>query len=110
LQLERKKPASCLVAKSALAGFMVVLLLGFSALAASPTLHQLIHHDAGSPDHDCFVTLFAKGQITLASAAQGLTVMAALFGGVALLAKNFVPSSPDYCFSASRAPPASVRF
>ena len=87
---------------------MVVLLLGFSALAASPSLHQLIHHDAGSSDHDCFVTTFAKGHVTLASAAQSLAVMVVLFGGVALLAKNFVPSSTDYCFSASRAPP--VRF
>ena len=106
--MERKQSAARIGAKSALAGLLAVLLLGFSALAASPSLHQLVHHDAGSPDHDCFITFFAKGQVTPATTVQGLALVAVLLGVVALLAENFVPSSTDYCFSASRAPP--VRF
>jgi hypothetical protein len=108
VQLERNKSAVRFGAKSALAGFLVVLLLGISALAASPSLHELIHHDAGSADHNCFITFFAKGHVTPATTVQGLALVAVIFGGVALLADNFIPSSTDYCFSASRAPP--VRF
>ncbi|HTA29185.1 MAG TPA: hypothetical protein VK731_01795 [Candidatus Cybelea sp.] len=108
MQLEHKKSVSCQVAKSALAGFLIVLLLGYSALAASPSLHELIHHDAGSADHNCFITLYAKGHITPVAAVEFLALIAVLFGAVALLADQFVPSSTDYCFSASRAPP--VRF
>jgi len=107
LQLESKKSASWLVAKPVLAGFLVVLLLGYSALAASPSLHELVHHDAGSVDHNCFITFFARGQITPAAALQGLALIAVLAGGIALLAENFVPASTDYCFSSSRAPPVS---
>jgi hypothetical protein len=110
VQLERKAFASCRVAKPALAGFLVVLLLGYLALAASPSLHELVHHDAGSADHNCFITFFAGGHITPAAAAQALVVVITLFGGVALLADRFAPASTDYCFSASRAPPVSVRF
>jgi hypothetical protein len=88
LQLERNKSASCFVAKSALAGFLVALILGYCALAASPSLHELFHHDAGSSDHNCFITFFARGQITPAASMQ----------------------STDYCFSPSRAPPVFSRF
>ena len=97
-----------LVAKSAIAGFLAVLLLGVSVLAVSPSLHQLVHHDAGSPDHQCFITFFAKGHVAPAVTAQTVALVAVLFGGVRLLADNFLPSSTAYCFSASRAPP--VRF
>lgn len=110
LQLERKKSASWLVAKSALAGFLVALVFGYSALAASPSLHELLHHDAGSAEHNCFVTFFAKSQITPAASLQSLAIIVMLFGGVALLADTFVPASTDYCFSSSRAPPVSNRF
>lgn len=108
MQLERKKSVSRQFAKSAIAGFLAVLLLGVSALAASPSLHELVHHDAGSADHNCFITFFAKGHVTTAAAAQDLALIVVLFGGVALLTDNFLPSSTDYSFSASRAPP--VRF
>jgi hypothetical protein len=110
LQMERNKSASALVAKPALAGFLALLLLAYSALAVSPSLHELLHHDAGSSDHNCFITFFAKGQITPAAIVQGAVLVAALFGGVALLADFSIPASKDYCVSASRAPPASSRF
>jgi hypothetical protein len=34
-------------------------------LTASPDLHELIHHDADSSDHDCAVTVFLAGQVDL---------------------------------------------
>ena len=46
---------------------LVPLLIGvillIDLMAASPALHELIHVDAGQPDHHCTVTLFAHGQI-----------------------------------------------
>jgi hypothetical protein len=39
----------------------VVLLL--DAMAACPDLHELIHHDADEPGHECAVTMFAHGQV-----------------------------------------------
>ena len=39
----------------------IVLLL--NAMAASPGLHELFHPDAGQPQHQCAVTMFAHGQV-----------------------------------------------
>ena len=47
----------------ALAGLLVALVLGLNALAASSTLHELIHKDADRASHTCSVTLFAHGQV-----------------------------------------------
>jgi hypothetical protein len=48
--------------RSALAAALVAVLLLVEAMAASPELHQRIHHDADAPDHECAVTMFAHGQ------------------------------------------------
>ncbi len=61
LQLENrhfKQPAR---AVTALLLAMLVLLL--DAMAACPALHELIHHDADKPGHECAVTLFAHGNV-----------------------------------------------
>ncbi|HTS17959.1 MAG TPA: hypothetical protein VMP11_10330 [Verrucomicrobiae bacterium] len=39
------------------------MILLINLMAASPALHELIHVDAGQPDHHCTVTLFAHGQV-----------------------------------------------
>jgi hypothetical protein len=44
------------------------LFLFLQTLAAAPVLHQLIHDNAGQPDHHCAVTLLAQGQIDAAPA------------------------------------------
>lgn len=36
-------------------------LLAVVAMAASPQLHELIHHDADHDDHECAVTLMLAG-------------------------------------------------
>ena len=39
----------------------IVLLLNL--LAASPSLHERLHPDAGQAEHQCAVTIFAHGQV-----------------------------------------------
>jgi hypothetical protein len=88
-----------------LLGISLVLLL--SVLGASPSLHKLLHSDADQADHHCVITLFTKGQVIPATAAQSLAIVVILFGGVALLAETFLLPTTDYCISSSRAPPSS---
>lgn len=40
---------------------LMLALLWLLALAASPSLHELVHPDAGHEDHDCAVTVFLSG-------------------------------------------------
>ena len=41
---------------------MIASLLFLNLLAASPSLHEWFHADAGHEDHQCAVTMFAHGQ------------------------------------------------
>lgn len=43
--------------------FLAAMLEWAALLAACPTLHELIHHDADDGHHDCAATLFLAGQI-----------------------------------------------
>lgn len=54
--------------------FLVLLL---NLLAAVPSLHELIHHDAGEADHQCAVTMFAHGQVDSSVVEVALPVPAA---------------------------------
>jgi hypothetical protein len=45
----------------------ILLVLLLNLLAASPTLHEKIHADAGHAEHQCVVTLFAHGQVDAAN-------------------------------------------
>jgi hypothetical protein len=59
-----------------------LLLLAVGALACSPSLHQLVHSDAGDENHCCAVTAFAHGQ------AEGPAL------SITLTAPPLVPESP----------------
>ncbi|MDR3460645.1 MAG: hypothetical protein P4N60_24715 [Verrucomicrobiae bacterium] len=61
--------------KEVIASLLVALVLLLDALAACPSLHELIHKDAGLPEHQCGVTLFAHGQVD--SAVVDVPVVAA---------------------------------
>jgi hypothetical protein len=61
LQLENRHFKQPCWAVTALLLAILVLLL--DAMAACPVLHELIHHDADEPGHECAVTLFAHGQV-----------------------------------------------
>jgi hypothetical protein len=47
----------------AIAALLVALILFIDVMAACPALHELIHHDADEPGHECAVTMFAHGQV-----------------------------------------------
>ncbi len=51
------------VIASVLAGFVLLL----NAMAASPSLHEWFHADAGKAEHQCAVTLFAHGKVDSAT-------------------------------------------
>jgi hypothetical protein len=50
-------------ARAVIASLLVCVVLLLEAMAACPELHELIHHDADEPGHDCAVTMFAHGQV-----------------------------------------------
>jgi hypothetical protein len=101
--LQQSKPG-----KTTLAFVLAAFVLLLAALASSPTLHKLIHADAGAPDHECVISLFANGHVSSAPDAQILIGLALLFGGIALLAATLNFSKADYRFSSSRAPPSAL--
>ena len=107
LQLERNKSVFHLVAKSALAGFLALLLLGYSTLGANASLHQLIHSDSTPDGLNCVVCLLAQGQVD--SVAVIPFVFAFAFGLLFLV--HLAPTENllqfDFRLSPSRAPPSS---
>ena len=46
---------------------LIGLVLLLNAMAACPTLHELIHKDADKADHECAVTMFAHGKVDSAT-------------------------------------------
>ena len=84
----------------------VFLVLLLNLLAASPSLHEKFHADAGHAEHQCAVTLFAHGQVD--SACVDVPVSLPL---------NFDIAAPQVAFSdfspaienlpSGRAPPVS---
>ncbi len=49
--------------KAVIASLLAGLVLILVAMAACPALHELIHRDADSAEHQCAVTLFAHGHV-----------------------------------------------
>ena len=68
---------------------LIVLLLNL--LAAAPALHELVHPDAGNPDHECAITLFAHGQVDAPVANVPVTVPV----GVAENFPQYILPSPE---------------
>jgi hypothetical protein len=57
-----KRPGKAIIA-SLLTGLVLLL----NAMAASPSLHEWFHSDAGDSGHRCAVTMFAHGQVDSSS-------------------------------------------
>lgn len=86
---------------------LIFFVLVLNLLAASPALHQSLHHDSNHAEHQCAVTLFAHGNVESATVDVALTVPL-----------TFADSSPLIQFSifspaienlpAGRAPPVST--
>jgi hypothetical protein len=92
-------------AKRAFSLLCLAIFLSLQALAASPTLHKWLHHDADKVDHDCAVTMLAHGGIHLGSAAPVVvssapSVIEKVLEPVSLVLKV------DYRLLPGRAPPS----
>jgi len=49
--------------KAALAALLSGTILFLDSMAVCLALHELIHHDADKPGHECAVTIFAHGKV-----------------------------------------------
>jgi len=92
----------------ALRAFSLVCLLKLLALmmlAAAPSLHHHLHHDADKADHQCAVTMLATGKMQTTS---GMPVISrpALYGVVETLSPTPIFFAVDYQLLPGRAPPA----
>jgi len=104
-QLQLKPKTCAFVAKSALAGLLVLLLLFSSVLAVSSAHRQ--SHDFGraTPNHPCAFCLFTQGQITLSDVGPPSVRGSAVVSGIVAPFHSAIPASADYRLSPSRAPP-----
>lgn len=91
-----------------LAAWLIAQILFIAALAASPSLHRALHHDADNDDHECAVTLFIHGQVSTTATVMVVAAIAAFFGGARLLSDSRVFAPAVYRFSSSRGPPALI--
>jgi hypothetical protein len=90
--------------KSALAAWLVGMILLLDAMAACPALHELIHKDADEADHHCAVTMFAQGKID--SVACEVPVVTPTVRVETAPAANFIVfSAPVENLPHGRAPP-----
>jgi hypothetical protein len=96
----------CRVGKFILAFLLAGLVLFVGASAASHSLHKFLCSDAGSPEHDCLITSFHKGKVSTVTTALVSVGIIACASWSLPVAKIIVPSSADYRFSSSRAPPS----
>lgn len=84
----------------------ILIILLLNLLAASPSLHELLHADAGQPGHQCAVTVFAHGKVdstTVEVAAVTPTVCLEVFqpGYISFISTSVNTLPPG------RAPPVS---
>lgn len=95
------------LAKSAVTGFLAVLLLLAVLFSVSPALHQTLHAAGNANSHFCLVCSLVQGQVDSAEVAVVSTVLALGF----LLGGRLPNVSPvlavDFRLSPSRAPPRS---
>jgi len=93
-------------AKSALAGFLSLLLLLAVVVSASPVLHETLHAGTNANSHLCLACSLAQGQV---GSTELALVSAVLVLGLELgrrLCETQLLPAVDYRLSPSRAPPA----
>jgi hypothetical protein len=95
----------CGNAKTVLSAFLVLQMLALLVFAASPVLHQALHHDNDKPGHDCLITTFVKGQLSEAVMVPVVMLLAAFVICAALLPSLRPRLLFEYQFAPSRAPP-----
>jgi hypothetical protein len=103
LTVSRREKLRVIIAGGLLSAFLFAL-----ALAASPQLHARLHADAGSPSHECAVTLIASGKYEQADAPPvfGLPQPAVVFEKIPALAPDWVAAPFLGASIFEHAPPA----
>ncbi len=92
--------------KAVLASLLIGLVLLLDAMAASPALHEMIHKDARSADHDCAVTMFAHGKVDSATVEIATaTPTVSIETTPVFVFSSFAPAIEN--LPAGRAPPAA---
>jgi hypothetical protein len=90
-------------------GLLIAVVLLLNLLAASPTLHESFHPDAGKAQHHCAVTLFAHGQadsVTVDVSPAIATVAVHCFADFEI--STFAPAIES--LPAGRAPPVTLLY
>jgi hypothetical protein len=110
----REWPLSLMRQRDEPAAFLTLLVIGLLAaqlailaLAACPSLHMWLHHDADQPDHQCAVTAVVAGQLDIFVA----TVVTFLPFAVGFVATRMFVRVPRPFFGSyilEHAPPVSV--
>ena len=93
------------VGQSILAGLLILLLCLSSLLAASPTLHKLLHEDAAQDSHQCAITLLHQQGIEPSNSIPVLLESAQRLLFLQRLTQTPVFMSVDCRSFPSRAPP-----
>ena len=90
--------------QAAVASLLAGLVLLLNAMAASPSLHEWFHADAGKPEHQCAVTLFAHGKVDSAPVEVQVVRSLALVETVPFVAISVFSPTIEH-LPAGRAPP-----
>jgi hypothetical protein len=93
--------------KLSLGSLLVGCVLLLNVLAASPNLHQLVHADAGQPEHQCAVTFFTHGQMEASVAVVAAAVPVAPFEFLPHTSVSFLDTLVA-TLPPGRAPPVSI--
>jgi hypothetical protein len=94
------------VFNAASALLLVMLILFVTAAGACPSLHKLIHADSHAADHNCAITLFAKGHVSSLPTAPVCASFIIRFLDDRPLENTVAHSVSDVRLSPGRAPPA----
>jgi len=86
---------------------LIAFVLLLNMLAASPSLHEWFHTDAGQAEHQCAVTLFAHGHMDSATVEVSAAVTAVLIEATPQILFSVFTSAIEN-LPAGRAPPVSV--
>jgi hypothetical protein len=92
--------------RAVIASLLTGLVLLLNILAASPSLHQRFHADAGKAEHQCAVTLFAHSQVDSAAVQVAVPSPLTVVAPVSSLEISVFHPAIEY-LPAGRAPPVA---
>jgi hypothetical protein len=93
--------------KSMLGLFLLGLFCSVLLFASSSSLHNALHPNATSPDHQCAAKLLSSGQVHAAASTSGAVVIVRPVLFEISIPESFLPVRHSFCLPPGRAPPAS---